>query len=223
MSVLVVAAHPDDELLGCGGAIMRHTLAGEAVHILILAEGGTSRGPDVAAYVAQLQDAARAVARSLGAESPRFCGFPDNRMDSVPLLDVVKRVEACVAEVLPAIVYCHYFGDLNIDHRITHQAVVTACRPLPGRSVRAVYAFEVPSSTEWGSPTHGPGFRPTRYVGIDAVLERKKAALAHYGDEIESFPHPRSPESVEHLARRRGAECGLRAAEAFELIRAIEP
>src|SRR3984957_20010480 len=133
--ILVVAAHPDDGLLGVGGTLGRHSAAGDPVHTLVLAEGITARNstrdPSASeAQIAALMDAARSGARLVNATEPRFAGFSPNRMDEVALLDVVKCVEKLLAELRPSIVYTHYAGDLNIDHRIACQAVVTACRPL---------------------------------------------------------------------------------------------
>jgi LmbE family N-acetylglucosaminyl deacetylase len=221
--ILVVAAHPDDELLGVGGTLARHGATGDEVHILILAEGFTSRtamrnASGSAAEIAALMDAARGAARVVGAREPRFAGFPDNRMDEVALLDVVKCVEQSLAELRPSIVYTHYAGDLNIDHRIACQSVVTACRPLPGASVRAIYAFETLSSTEWAAPLE-PVFAPNRFVDIGAYLDVKLRALDFYRGEMRAFPHPRSREAVTALAHDRGASIGVEAAEAFMVLR----
>jgi len=220
--VLVVAAHPDDELLGCGGTLARHALAGDRVSILILGEGGTARLDASNDTIAKLKAAAERAARIIGAEPPRFVGLPDNRLDELPLLDILKRVEAEIETVAPSIVYTHHGGDLNIDHRIVHQAVMTACRPLPQSPIRAIYAYETASSTEWSSVAiDQAGFRPTRFVDIAAVLERKLDALRSYGDEMRAFPHARSLEAVRALALWRGAMSGLPAAEAFVVVREI--
>lgn len=222
--VLAVAAHPDDEILGCGGTLARHAAEGDTVHILIVAEGATSRDarrdphgrePELAA----LKAAASCAADAIGAEEPRMLGLPDNRLDGLPLLDVVKPIEAIVEAVKPAIVYTHHAGDLNVDHRIVHQAVVTACRPLPDSPVRAIYAFETVSSTEWQSG--GDPFRPRRWVDIEPYLERKLLALDAYAAEMRPFPHARSREAVEALARIRGAAAGLKAAECFMVVREV--
>ncbi len=223
-AILVVAAHPDDECLGPGGTIARHADDEDAVNVLILAEGATARDGkrDPAARSDELSDlraAAAAAAEILGSEIPRFAGLPDNRLDGVDLLDVIKQVEAAVADVRPRIVYTHHAGDLNVDHKITHQAVITACRPLPGSPVKAIYAFETPSSTEWAFAQNV--FRPTRFVDISTQLSRKCSALACYRSEMRDFPHARSLEAVQALACLRGAAVGLEAAEAFEVIREI--
>ncbi len=227
MTVLVVAAHPDDELLGCGGTLARHADAGDEVHILILAEGATARkglavGDARDATLQALRAAATRAAAIIGAHPPRFQGFPDNRMDGLPLIRVVRVVEAAVEAVRPDVVYTHHGGDLNIDHRITHQAVLTACRPLPENGVRTLLAFETVSSSEWASEAVGTPFRPQRFVDIGAHLDRKCRALACYETEMRPFPHARSLAGVDALARHRGASAGLEAAEAFMVIRDID-
>lgn len=219
MKVLVVAAHPDDEALGCGGTLARHAMAGDDVDILFLADGVGSRGSREA--LEARRQAARSAATILGVRPPRFDDLPDNCMDTVPLLDIVQRVETVVRAVEPEHIYTHHVGDLNIDHRLTAQAVLTACRPMAGSPVRSIHAFEVPSSTEWAAPTGATAFLPQRFVDIGAVLERKIAALAAYEIEMRAFPHPRSVEAITALARWRGAAAGLSAAEAFMVIREI--
>lgn len=164
--------------------------------------------------------AAQRAAKILGANAPTFLDFPDNRLDSVPLLDVVKAVERIVLKSSPDIVYTHHGADLNVDHRIVHQAVITALRPLPGASYRQLFAFEVCSSTEW-SQQNQDGFQPDHFVDISTSLESKMAALDAYEEEMRDFPHARSREAVRALATWRGATCGLRAAEAFSTIRSI--
>jgi LmbE family N-acetylglucosaminyl deacetylase len=221
-NVLVVAAHPDDEILGCGGAMAKHAAAGDKVYTLILGEGLAARGgaSDRDADRA-LKESARAAARELGAIEPAFADLPDNRLDSIELLDVVRLIESKLDEVKPAVIYTHWANDLNIDHRICCQAVITAARPLPGSGVRAIYFFEVPSATEWAAPNAAPPFVPTRFVDISAELPKKLRALDRYADEMRPFPHARSRESVEALARWRGASVGVAAAEAFVVGREI--
>lgn len=222
-SVLVVAAHPDDEVLGCGGTIARHSEAGDEVHTLFLADGVAARGASGAALEAekaQRAEAAARAARVLDSQPPRFLGLPDNRLDSVPLLDVVQGIESAIAEIDPVVVYTHHGGDLNIDHEIAHRATVTACRPLPDARVRALYAFEIVSSTEWCGAA-ARAFLPDRFVGIDATLERKIEALGCYAAEMRPAPHARSVDNVRALAAFRGASAGLPTAEAFMTIREV--
>lgn len=224
--VLVVAAHPDDEVLGVGGTIARHAANGDRVRILIMAEGLTSRDDvrDAAAHAAELaalHARAHEVARLLGAEDVTLFSFPDNRMDSVTLLDVVKKIEHVVDEFRPDTVYTHHAGDVNVDHQVTHEAVVTACRPLPGEPVRDIYFFETLSSTEWQMMTAERAFLPQVYVDIAPYMEKKLAALHLYECEMRPYPHSRSYEAVEQLAALRGFTVGRRCAEAFMLGRSI--
>ena len=223
--ILVVAAHPDDEVLGCGGTVARLTAEGHEVHLAILGEGITSRHERRADadrdQIASLHKQAHAAAAKLGAKSLELFKLPDNRLDTVPLLDVVKMVENLVARLQPEILYTHHAGDLNVDHGIVHRAVLTATRPVAGQTVREVYAFEVPSSTEWAFQRAEPVFRPNVFVDIAGTLDRKIAAMECYESEARKFPHPRSPEALRALAMRWGSVVGSAAAEAFELIRSI--
>lgn len=225
-AVLVVAAHPDDEVLGCGATLARMSREGRAVHVLLLADGETARlsGPDAAA-AAGLQErrnaAAEAAATVLGCKSVDVLGLPDNRLDSVDLLDIVKQIESFVQRYRPTTVFTHHAGDVNIDHRVAHDAVVTACRPQPRHVVRELLFFEVPSATEWRPPSSARPFAPDWFVDVSATLSVKMQALEAYAAEMRPFPHARSVEAVTALARWRGASVGVEAAEAFELGRKI--
>jgi LmbE family N-acetylglucosaminyl deacetylase len=219
--VAVIVAHPDDEVLGCGGTIRRHTLAGDEVWTIILADGETSRDGAGEKAVADREAAMRAAAEVLGVQHYATHRLPDNRLDTVPLLDLIKLVERHIGDIAPAAVYTHHAGDLNVDHRCVHQAVMTACRPRAGRAVTRLLCFETPSSTEWQSAPAEPPFVPNWFVDISDVLEAKMKALQAYGREMKPWPHPRSYEGVEHLARWRGATIGCAAAEAFMLGREI--
>lgn len=224
--VLVVAAHPDDEVFLCGGTIARHAADGDRVHVLFLADGETARldayaSDALADARAARRDAGRRAAAALGAEEPRFLDLPDNRLDGEMLIDIVKRVERALAEIRPEVVYTHHHGDLNQDHGIAHRAVLTACRPSPGQTVRRILAGEAASSTEWASPATGGVFAPTAFVDITTTLEAKLTALAAYESELRPFPHLRSLEAVRHLAGMRGASVGVAAAEAFVLVRDV--
>ncbi len=223
-TIMIVAAHPDDEILGVGGTAARHVRNGDRVEVLIVAEGATSRTAlrdtiSTADELSVLRESARRAAVELGTRPPRFLGLPDNRLDSLDLLDLVKAVDAVVTEVQPDIVYTHHAGDLNIDHGLVQRAVLTACRPLPGAKIKAIYGFETMSSTEWGS---GNAFTPTRFVTIADQMPAKMAALGHYKVEMRPFPHARSLEAVEALARLRGAQAGVIAAEAFTVLLEVE-
>jgi LmbE family N-acetylglucosaminyl deacetylase len=217
--VLVIAAHPDDEVLGCGGTIARHVSSEDRVHVLIMGEGPMSRPGSQRAQLAQSQEDCRKANRVLGVESLTLHDYPDNRLDSVDRLDVVKFIEAHIEKISPEIVYTHHWSDLNIDHRRINDCVLTACRPAPGYGVRSVLLFEVPSSTEWRGPQDH--FNPNWFVDISQTLELKLAALDAYSRELREFPHPRSADAIAHLARWRGATVGVAAAEAFVLARNI--
>lgn len=217
MRALVVAAHPDDEILGVGGTIARHVDSGDYVNIAIMATGAMARGDASLHDVDLLKSAARSAAEVLGAKSPTFFDFPDNRLDSVELIEVVRSLEALVAQVDPEIIYTHNRSDLNIDHEVTHRAVLTACRPKPGSNVKSIYCFETLSSTEWGNFAANMPFEPQRFVDISAYLDTKLRALEFYHAEMAPFPHPRSPEAVRSLAMLRGSSAGLLAAEAFSV------
>lgn len=218
-SVLVVAAHPDDEALGCGGIIARHVDDGDTVNVLFLTDGVSARGADNIAAAAQRNTAAIRACGLLGASTPVFNALPDNRLDSVDLLDVVQLVETELARIHPTVIYTHHAGDLNIDHRIAHEAVLTACRPQPGSDILAIYAFETPSATDYAGSDAGRIFRPQRFIDISRQWARKRQALEAYADEMRPFPHSRSLEGIEALARWRGVSAGFEMAEALEVVR----
>lgn len=224
-NVLVVAAHPDDEVLGCGGTLARLSGEGCAVHVLVLADGESSRVGSPAEMPPALLAARRAAARTageiLGCASVDLRDLPDNRLDSIPQLDVIKIIEACIDRIKPATVFTHHGGDVNIDHRIIHEAVLAACRPQPGSTVKELYFFEVPSSTAWRTAASGHPFEPNRFVDVTTSLPAKLKALEAYADEVRPFPHARSVRAVEALARWRGATAGVEAAEAFVVGRQL--
>ncbi len=223
--VFVVAAHPDDEILGCGGTMRRHFEKGDQVHCLILAEGITSRivGSEMhnSKKLNMLTTAAKQANKIIGVQSLYMHDFTDNSMDQLPLLSVVKIVEKHLFEIKPNVVYTHCPNDLNIDHRITAAAVITACRPVPGSSVERLLFFEVPSSTDWQVIGSNVCFSPNWFIDISATLSRKLEALQAYQTEMRPWPHARSIKAVEHLACWRGAIAGCDAAEAFMLGRLI--
>jgi len=223
MKILVIAAHPDDEVLGCGGTIARRAQEGSELYTAILGEGITSRyvkreEADPAA-LESLRTRSKQVAKLLGTVDVFLYNLPDNRFDTVPLLDIVKIIEELVERLRPKAIYTHSGGDLNIDHVIVHRAVLTATRPVRGSSVKEIYAFEVPSSTEWAFGQFGPGFRPNVFVDISSTIDAKLKAMELYDTEVRSFPHPRSPEAIQATARRWGSVAGFESVEAFELIR----
>lgn len=226
MKVLVVAAHPDDEVLGCGGTICRHVAQGDSVAVLFISEGVSSRwdeesARDWTAEIEQREAFALSACRKMGADVAGFLRYRNLRMSESSMLVLVKKILQVIHEVRPDTVYTHAGGDLNSDHRITHEAVVTACRPVPDMPVRNIYVFEVPSSTEWASAGIGELFWPTRFVDICDFFEQKLDAIGCYDFEMRPFPHPRSRENIEALARVRGMAVGLEAAEAFMVVREV--
>jgi LmbE family N-acetylglucosaminyl deacetylase len=220
---LVVAAHPDDEVLGCGGSTARLVREGWEVFTLILGEGITSRErerkkKERETEITELKKRAFEANRILGVKEVFLLDFPDNRFDSVDLLSIVKAVEEVKKEVKPFAVFTHSKADLNVDHTLTYRAVLTATRPQPGETVKELYSFEVLSSTEWSFPHL---FRPSVYFDITMTLDIKKEAMKCYTSELRDPPHPRSLEGIEVKAKQRGMEVGLAYAEAFELVRSI--
>jgi len=181
-SILVVAAHPDDEVLGCGGTIARHVDDGAKVNILIVAEGATSRQPErdrlqAKALLSALSESARLSAEILGVAGIDILDFPDNRLDSLDRLDLIKVIEEFINRHEPSTVYVHHAGDVNIDHRRLHEAVVTACRPTPGHCVKKLLSYEVASSSEWQPPGSAPVFQPNWFVDISEQWCRKKKSI----------------------------------------------
>jgi LmbE family N-acetylglucosaminyl deacetylase len=219
-TVLIVAAHADDEVLGCGGTIARHASEGDIVHAVFMADGVISRNTTSKIDLNRRIAAASQAHSILGLKQAEFLELPDNSMDSIPLLKIVQTLEAIILNIAPQIIYTHHYGDLNVDHCITHKAVMTACRPVPGCTAKEIYSFEVVSSTEWAAPFHEP-FLPNYFVDISNYLAQKIRALEAYKLEMRAVPHSRSIEHAECLALHRGNSVGVGAAEAFMSIRQI--
>lgn len=225
MNILVVAAHPDDEVLGCGGTIARMGQEGHDVFVAILGEGITSRSATGQTAQQEKLEALKkeclTAAEILAVQETFFFNHPDNKFDTVPLLQIIKDVEAVVQKTQPQIVYTHHGGDLNIDHAITARAVMTATRPVKGCAVKELYSFEIPSSTEWSFDQLASPFSPNVFYDISATLEKKIQAMQSYGTELQTPPHPRSLAILEALARKRGSAVGCDYAEAFAAVRIL--
>jgi LmbE family N-acetylglucosaminyl deacetylase len=224
--VLIVAAHPDDEVLGVGGTVARHVAEGDEVYALILGEGQTSRGrhrEDIDQKVVEaLHKNTLDSAKAVGYQEVFFADFPDNRFDHVDLLDIVKVVEQMIEKLHPEIVYTHYSGDLNVDHQYTARAVLTASRPIGDYCVAEIYAFETLSSSEWNFDYSAqPAFCPNVFVDITDYYYKKEQAMNCYVSELCDFPHPRSLVGMDFLSKTRGMTAGMERAEAFMLVRSV--
>lgn len=222
VKAVVFAAHPDDEVLGLGGTVKWLTGEGVTVHAVILAEGLTSRSANRAdtnrSELNELQKDARRAAGEVGYASIEFCGFPDNRMDEIDLLDIIKIISKYIDKYNPDTIFTHHQGDLNIDHRLICEAVLTACRPVGKYHVQRIYAFETPSSSEWNY-NYINVFCPNVYFDVSDTFEAKIRGMSCYKTESTSYPHPRSSEALRALAQYRGSSAGFQMAEAFMLLR----
>ncbi len=222
--ILIIAAHPDDEILGCGGAITRLTKEGYSAFTLILGEGVTSRDKKRNIkkrenQIEELKICAYKANRIIGVKEIFTHNFPDNRFDSVHLLEIVKVIEEVKNKIKPYIIFTHYEEDLNIDHRITYNAVITAARPTLEETVKEIYSFEILSSTNWKHPQR---FSPDTFFDITKTLNNKLEAIKRYKIELRKFPHPRSLKGIELNARYWGMNIGTTYAEAFKLVRSIK-
>jgi len=223
-NVLIVAAHPDDEVLGCGGTITQLKHEGYDIYTMILGEGITSRDQtrDVKKRESEIKELKEQIVQAnkiLGVKKVFIYNFPDNRFDSVALLDIVKKIEKVKNEVKPEIIFTHFKDDLNIDHKITYKAVITATRPQKEETVKTIYSFEVLSSTEWSYPLC---FNPNVFFDISKTVNNKIKAMSCYKTELRDFPHPRSLKSLVAIAKRWGTVVGRQYVEAFELIRKVD-
>ncbi len=220
--VLVVAAHPDDEILGCGGTMAKMSQQGDEVYTLLLGRGVAARGhneKEAKKQINELDGCMESANKVIGVKEVFSFDFPDNSFDSVALLEIVKVVEEIKDKVRPNVILTHYCNDLNIDHRLTYEAVITATRPMDDEIVREIYSFEVMSSTEWKYPL---SFSPDTFFDISETVKLKLQALGHYKSEMREYPHPRSLEAVELNAKNWGIKTGLSFAEAFECVRIIK-
>jgi len=224
MNILTIAAHPDDEILGCGGTIKRLVDEGYTAYTLILGEGITSRDEkrdrdEIIVEIEKLKKQVNEANRIIGVKEVFLHDFPDNRFDTVALLDIVKVIENIKNELQSDIIFTHYENDLNIDHQITYKAVLTATRPMKGECVKELYSFEVLSSTEWNYPL---SFSPDVFFDISNYMEYKKKAMQIYKSELNDFPHPRSLEGMDISAKSWGLKVGYKYAEAFKTVRVLK-
>jgi len=218
---LIIAAHPDDEVLGCFGTAAKLIRQGWNMYTLILSGGKTSRGQVDPQEIENLRDEMRQANALIGISGISQTDFPDNAFDSVPLLEIVKRIEREISDVKPEIIFTHHIGDMNVDHQITHKAVLTATRPMKNETVKAIYSMEIPSSTEWNSFNTATAFIPNVFSDISETIDLKVQAMALYQSELREYPHPRSLQHIKELAKVNGTKVGLEYSENFMLVRRI--
>jgi len=211
--ILVIAAHPDDEMLGCGGTIKKFINSGYEVITVIVAQGRPSERRRINKF-------SRLANTHLGIKKVIFLNYPNLRLETYPLHTIVKKLSRLIDRYEPEVVLTHYHGDINLDHQITFQAVLTATRPLPGTKAVEILCFETVASTEWGA-TKNESFRPNFFVDITDTIDDKMKALRHYDVEMRPAPHPRSYEGIRLLAGVRGMSVGVSYGEAFEIVRRI--
>lgn len=219
---MCVAAHPDDEVIGVGGTLARHSSSGDRVSVCFLSDGVASRydneTDEMKEEISRRRERAKAACETLGIDDVTFYEFPDNRFDSVPLLEIVKTIEDEIHRIQPTTVYTHHYGDLNVDHELAARATFTATRPLAESTVERVLAYETLSSTEWAIPEPSNAFQPTSFIDISKTLDQKLDALRAYETELRDHPHPRNVANVRRNAMLWGAKSGSTAAEPFELL-----
>lgn len=217
--ILVICAHPDDETLGMGGTIALHIQKKDQVFVLVLADGQFGRGRDIKRIEKRRKQAQKACS-ILGVKKIKFLNYPDQKLDSIPLVEICGKIENVINQFKPDTVYTHYWGDVNQDHRITFEAVLIAARPKPNSSINQLVCFDVPSSTDWGNPFNS--YSPNLFINIEKVIEKKIKAFLEYKNEVRNPPHPRSKNGIINRAQYWGYSVGINFAEAFLRIREIK-
>ena len=221
-NILIIVAHPDDETISMAGTIRKHVINGDSVRIISMTDGVSARLTSKNKDALNRRKSAESAAKILGFSWEAIHNFKDNAMDSHPLLEVIQCIEKTKKKLQPDLVYTHSGADLNIDHRIVSNAVLTAFRPEPNEKCKEIRLFEVPSATDYSHPSLTKTFFPNLFVCIEKNWGDKEDALNAYRDEMRLFPHTRSIEGIKHLAQSRGNQVGYSYAEAFEVIRKLE-
>ena len=219
--VLIVVAHPDDEVLGCFATVSKLISQGYEAYTLILSGGKTSRGQIDKKELDLLKQEMQNANDLIGVKKVFCAKFPDNAFDSIPLLDIVKEIEKIKKELKPEIIFTHHFGDMNVDHKLTHQAVLTATRPMDNECVKTIYSMEIPSSTEWNNFSTQTAFIPNVFFEVEDTICLKIEAMAKYKSELREYPHPRSLRHIKDLAKVNGVKVGLNYSENFMLVRSV--
>jgi LmbE family N-acetylglucosaminyl deacetylase len=218
--VAVIGAHPDDEILGAGATLARHVRAGDEVHAIVVADGAGSRYPDQ--MMARLEKDALRAAETIGFASLRLQALPDQRLDTVPFIELTQLIESVLDDIGPHVVYTHFPHDVNADHGIVARAAWTACRPYYRPELRRFAVFETPSSTEWAWPMNDTSLHPNHFVDVTGTLDIKIAAMECYATELRAYPHPRSSRALRERAAFWGSQIGRLAAEPFRILRDVE-
>ena len=227
MKILVVVAHPDDEILGCGATVAKHIQKGDEVEFLIIGDGITARysekeldNPEVIKQVKSIWKGANDAARVIGVNKVQIEGLHCGRFDTYPLIDIIKIIEKKISIFQPERIYTHSPLDANNDHQIVFKSLQIATRPIVNKNyyVKEIFLMEVLSSTEWN---FAESFRPDYYVDVESTIDLKTKSMKTYSSEGGDFPHPRSNESIIALSMKRGSEVGLKNAEAFKILRII--
>jgi LmbE family N-acetylglucosaminyl deacetylase len=218
--ILIIAAHPDDEVLGCGGSIIK-LKKNCTINTIFMTNGISSRNNSNKKKIIERRNQAINLFKYLNISKPIFLNFPDNQMDKIPLLKIVKKIEKYLKFYKPDAVFTHYENCLNIDHKKTFEAVITACRPLKNISVKKILSFEIPSSTDWNL-NKNKTFVPNYFIDISKEINEKLKAVKFYKSELKKYPHSRSLKSIKSLAAFRGTNSGVKFAEGFYLNRYVE-
>lgn len=221
---LIVVAHPDDEVLGMGGTIAKLSKKGIEIHLLIVTDGSSCQyktDDDLDLIIKNKIDETKQASLILGIKTISYGGLPDMKLDTVPHTDLNNVIENAINKIKPDVVFTHFYGDINLDHQLVFKSVLVACRPTNRQSVKEIYCFDVPSSTEWNYFSAQTSFFPNCYVDITKYLDVKLSALSCYKTELREYPHPRSVQFVREMDQVEGKKVGIEAAERFVLIRQI--
>lgn len=223
-TVMVIAAHPDDEVLGLGGTIAKLADRGANIHLLILTDGSTSQyrnDPDLAEILHEKKNETEACAKILGIQTIIYGGFPDMKLDTIPHIILNQCIEQALNQYHPEIVFTHFWGDVNLDHQLAFHSTMVAVRPTKEQTVRELFCYRIPSSTEWSAPNETKAFSPNYFVDVSGYEKQKKKAIACYEKELREYPHPRSLQAVSEADTAAGLKVGLLQAEEFMIIRYI--
>lgn len=222
MKVLVIAPHPDDEVLGCGGTIRKYSDKGSEVFLCIVTKPYT---PDWSEeYIKEKQKEIESSNEILKIKKTFFLDFPTVKLNTIPQKELNDSISKIIEEVKPEVIFMPFFGDINKDHQLVSESSMVAARPKPDSQIKKVFLYEVLSETEWTKPAQKieEVFIPNSYEDISEFLEYKLKAMEFYKSELKEYPHPRSLEGIKILAQKRGMEVGLKYAEAFMTLREIK-